>query len=144
MSIILDRNHNPLVNLGRYYNNTVKCYQSTKHVISVPFPSLFLVKTRYNRLPLITRPYLSGDHCNLSGDHFNRWTAGPAWPLTARDYMMTSWNGNIFRVIGPLCAVKSRTKASDTELDVFFSLICAWINAWVNNREAIGPIMTSL
>ena len=28
-----------------------------------------------------------------------------------------------------------RTKASDTEL-WFFSLICAWINIWVNNREA--------
>ena len=30
-----------------------------------------------------------------------------------------------------------RTKASDAELG--FSLICAWINAWVNNREVETP-----
>ena len=55
--------------------------------------------------------------------------------------MMTSSNGNIFRVTGPLYGEFSghrwipRTKASDAELWwVFF--ICAWINSWVNNREA--------
>ena len=37
--------------------------------------------------------------------------------------MMTSSNGNIFRVAGPLRGE-------------FFSLICAWIKAWVNKREA--------
>ena len=30
--------------------------------------------------------------------------------------------------------VNSRTEASDTEL-LMFSLMCAWINGWVNNRE---------
>ena len=53
--------------------------------------------------------------------------------------MMTSSNGNIFRVTGPLCGefVGHRwiplTKASDAELWFF---IWAWINVWVNNREA--------
>ena len=52
--------------------------------------------------------------------------------------MMTSSNGNIFRVTGHLCGEFTgprwipRTKASDAEL----SLICVWINGWVNNREA--------
>ena len=54
--------------------------------------------------------------------------------------MMTSSNGNIFRVTGPLRGEITghrcipNTKASDAELWCFF--ICAWINAWVNNREA--------
>ena len=47
--------------------------------------------------------------------------------------MMTSSNGNIFRVSGPLVGEFTGhqwiplTKASDAEL---------WINDWVNNREA--------
>ena len=55
--------------------------------------------------------------------------------------MMTSSNGNIFRVSGHLCGEFTgprwipRTKASDAEL-LMFSLICVWINNWVNNREA--------
>ena len=39
-------------------------------------------------------------------------------------FMMTSSNGNIFRVTGHLCGALT------------FSLICARINGWVNNREA--------
>ena len=52
--------------------------------------------------------------------------------------IMTSSNGNIFRVTGPLCGEFTGhrriplTKASDAELWCLFSLICAW----VNNREA--------
>ena len=43
-------------------------------------------------------------------------------------FMMTSSNGNIFRVTGPLCGEFTglrwipRIKASDAELDVFFDL----------------------
>ena len=55
--------------------------------------------------------------------------------------MMTSSNGTIFRVTGPLCgeltghtgefpAQRPVTRSFD------FSLICAWINRWENNREA--------
>ena len=55
--------------------------------------------------------------------------------------MMTSSNGNIFRVTGLLCGeftghqwiplTKGQWRGA-----LIFSLICAWINAWVNNREA--------
>ena len=53
---------------------------------------------------------------------------------------MTSSNGNIFNVTGPLCWEFTGhrwiplTKAIEAELWCF-PLICAWINAWVNNRE---------
>ena len=55
-------------------------------------------------------------------------------------HMMTSPNGSIFRVTGPLSGESTgprwipRTKASDRAL--MFSLICTWINGWINNREA--------
>ena len=56
-------------------------------------------------------------------------------------FKMTSWNGNIFRVTGPLCGEFTGhlwiplTKASDAELWCFF-FICAWPNGWVNNQDA--------
>ena len=43
--------------------------------------------------------------------------------------MMTSWNGNIFRVTG-----HSPHKGQWREA-LMFSLICVWINGWINNRE---------
>ena len=55
-------------------------------------------------------------------------------------HMMTSSSGNFFCVTGHLCGESTGplwnplTKASDVEL-WFFSLICARINGWVNNRE---------
>ena len=55
--------------------------------------------------------------------------------------MMTSSNGNIFRVTGPLCGEFTGhrciplTKASDAELWCFL-WSAPWINGWVNNREA--------
>ena len=54
--------------------------------------------------------------------------------------MMTSSNGNIFRVTGPFCGnspvpVKSPHKCQWRGA-LMFSLIYAWINDWVNNREA--------
>ena len=53
---------------------------------------------------------------------------------------MTSSNGTIFRVTGPLCGnspvpVNSPHKGQWREA-LMFSLICAWLNDWVNNREA--------
>ena len=53
--------------------------------------------------------------------------------------MMTSSNGNIFRVTSPLCVEFighrwiPRTKASDAELWCF---LCLWMNGWVSNRDA--------
>ena len=65
----------------------------------------------------------------------------PQVPYSHSMTMMTSSNGNIFRVTGHVCGEFtgprwiSRTKASDAEL-VMFILICVWINGWVNDREA--------
>ena len=61
--------------------------------------------------------------------------------IPCRYHIMTSSNGNIFRVTGALCGVFTGhrwiplTKASRRGA-FMFSLICAWTNAWVNNREA--------
>ena len=55
-------------------------------------------------------------------------------------FMMTSSNGNIFRVTGPLCGEFTgprwipRTKASDAELWCFL-WSAPWINGWVNKGE---------
>ena len=54
--------------------------------------------------------------------------------------MMTSSNGNFFRVTGPLCGESTgsrwipSTRASDAELWCFFDLRMK--NGWVNNRDA--------
>ena len=55
--------------------------------------------------------------------------------------MMTSSNGNIFRVTGPLWVESTGhwwiplAKASDAGA-LIFSLIHAWTNGWANNRHA--------
>ena len=52
--------------------------------------------------------------------------------------MMTSSNGNIFRVTGHLCGefpMNSHRKGQWREAWIF-SLICVSINGWVNNSEA--------
>ena len=49
--------------------------------------------------------------------------------------MMTSWNGNIFRVTGPLCGEFTGHKGQWRGA-LMFSVICVWINGWENNREA--------
>ena len=61
--------------------------------------------------------------------------------ISINHHMMTSSNGNIFHVTGPLCGDFTGyrwiplTKASDAELWCFL-LICVWINGWINIREA--------
>ena len=50
--------------------------------------------------------------------------------------MMTSSNGNIFRVTGHLCGEFTDHKGQWRGV-LMFSSICAWINDWVNNREAV-------
>ena len=42
--------------------------------------------------------------------------------------MLTSSNGNIFRITGNLCREFTRA--------LMFSLICTWTNVWINNGEA--------
>ena len=50
--------------------------------------------------------------------------------LQPRTHMVTSSNGKIFRVTGPLWGEGQWHGA------LMFSLICAWPNGWVNNRDA--------
>ena len=63
------------------------------------------------------------------------------WCRSFKPSMMTSSNGNIFRVTGPVWGEFTGhrwiplKKASDMELWWFF-FICAWTNSWVNNRDA--------
>ena len=57
-----------------------------------------------------------------------------------RTLMMTSSNGNIFRVTGHLYGEFTGPGDVPTQRPVtrslMFSLICVWINGWINNREA--------
>ena len=52
--------------------------------------------------------------------------------------MMTSSNGDIFRVTGHLCGKFTGPGEFPAQLrgDLMVSLICAWIHGWVNNGEA--------
>ena len=54
----------------------------------------------------------------------------------SKTHMMTSSNENIFRVTGPLCGEFNAPHKGQWRGALMFSLICAWINRWVNNREA--------
>ena len=50
-----------------------------------------------------------------------------------------SLNGNIFRVTGPLWIHRSPVNSphkGQWRGDLMFSLICAWTNGWVNDRDA--------
>ena len=57
-------------------------------------------------------------------------------------HMMTSSNGNICRVIGPLCGQFTghwwipRPHKNQWRGALMFSFICAWTNDWINNHEA--------
>ena len=55
-------------------------------------------------------------------------------------HMMTWPNGNIFRVDGPLCGIQRSPVNSPDKGNwrgaLMFSLICALINHWENNRAA--------
>ena len=67
-----------------------------------------------------------------------------AYPFQSGGYisslMMTSSNGNLFRVTGHLCGEFTgpgefpAQRPVTRSFDVLF--ICLWINDWVNNREA--------
>ena len=52
-------------------------------------------------------------------------------------YMMTSSNENIFRVTDSLCGeFTGHRRKGQWRRALMFSLICAWMNGWVNNRVA--------
>ena len=50
--------------------------------------------------------------------------------------MMTSSNGNIFRVTGHLCGEYTGPHKGQWRGTLMFSLIWAQMNRWVNNRDA--------
>ena len=50
--------------------------------------------------------------------------------------MMTSSNGNIFRVAGPLCGWFTGHHKGQWRGALIFSLICAWIDGCIDNRKA--------
>ena len=60
-----------------------------------------------------------------------------------RFLMMTSSNGKIFRVTGPLCGEFTGPGEVPTQRPVTqsfdVSLICVWIDGWVNNRDLRRP-----
>ena len=54
--------------------------------------------------------------------------------LLSSIHLMTSSNGNIFRVTGHLCGEFTGARHKGQRRGtLMFSLICAWINGWVNN-----------
>ena len=58
-----------------------------------------------------------------------------------RSLMMTSSNGNIFHVTGPFVRGIHRWPVNSLHKGqwrgaLMFSLICAWTNGWVNNRNS--------
>ena len=94
-------------------------------------------------------PYIHAAYLQILS--FYQRVLGYFWVITRIGYvagyasvpsvMMTSPNGNIFRVTGPLCGEFTghrwipRTNPSDADLWCFiWSAI--WTNGWVNNREA--------
>ena len=53
-------------------------------------------------------------------------------------HKMTSSNGNIIRVTGPLCGEFTGHRSphkGQWRRALMFCLICAWIHSWVNNRK---------
>ena len=50
--------------------------------------------------------------------------------------MMTSPNGNIFRVTAYSPTPLNSPHKGQWHEALMFSLICAWTNSWVNNRDA--------
>ena len=61
--------------------------------------------------------------------------------ITLIYFMMTSSNGNIFRVTGPFVRAIHRWPVNSFHKGqwrgaLMFSFTCVWINGWVNKREA--------
>ena len=92
-------------------------------------------------IPLITAQAVSWSLRTVTGGVVASRFGSLRWRSTRVMIMMTSSNGNIFRVTGPLCGELtghffiSPHKGQWREA-LMFSLICAWINSWVNNGEA--------
>ena len=99
--------------------------------IWIQIKSFSFIKMHLNMSPANYRQFCLG----LNFLHIKTWRASRLLVL-----MMTSSNGDIFRVTGHLCGECNihrwipRTRASDAKLWCFLW----WINGWVNNGEAGG------
>ena len=85
---------------------------------------------------LLTTPVVVfgfAESCQSDCLHYRYWRDIVSLYISVR--MMTSSNGNIFRVTGHLCGEFTPHKGQWCG-DLMFSLICVWINGWVNNRDA--------
>ena len=51
-------------------------------------------------------------------------------------FVMTSWNGNIFRITGHLCRGIHWSLVNSQRPVTRSFLICAWTNSWASNRDA--------
>ena len=78
---------------------------------------------------------------NIAAENVANSQQFPEWPsMNSTLHMMTSSNGNIFRVTGPLCGEFTGPGEFPTQrpvtrsFDVFFGLLLN--NGWVNNPEA--------
>ena len=89
------------------------------------------------------RPPLGAMILSTGGNIVNESLQAYIWSLRdlGPSHMMTSSNGNIFHVTGPLCGKFTdhrwipRAKASEAELWCFL-WSAPWMNGWANNREA--------
>ena len=96
-------------------------------------PPTILVRSWQNNNPNLAVDIM------LNGRYYNRAKMDKINDKLSTHYMMTSSNGNIFRVTGPLCGEFTGPGEFPTQrpvtrsFDVF--LICVWINDWINNRE---------
>ena len=107
----------------------------------MPSPYLFLLSTTLNKYVYYIALCISFSIALLLENTLQ-------WPhvcetgrTTFISCMMTSSSGNIFRVNGLLCGGIHRSPVNSPHKSqwrgaLIFSLICAWINGWVNNREA--------
>ena len=75
--------------------------------------------------------------CQPVGGHAPFHTESPN--ATRLGLMMTSSNGNIFRVTGPMCGEFTGHRWPVMR-SFDFSFICAWINAWVNDHK-VGDLI---
>ena len=114
------------VNQTHCLRDEISCYQTETKPSKAQTVSMFIVRSNIS--------------CTIGCIllHHDRDTS---FALHAFFFMMTSSNGNIFRVTGPFVrrihrsAVNSPHKGQWRRV-LMFSLICTWLHGWVNIREA--------
>ena len=94
--------------------------------------SLVLVQNRVRTVYAMVR------QCSRMGMEEGKVMAIPAalWVSICTLTMMTSSNVDLFRVTGHLCGEFTSSHTGQWRGALMFSLICAWTNGWVNNRNA--------